>query len=155
MNFTVSHVGLRTSQVDSVKQEGPLTEFNFATKRFVAIAVTDIDGPTDVQQVKDFFSWPTWPAPYIPPTSEEWAAVFNTKTKAFEGLYGSTAAGELSVAIRCAQASRITDAMWEMVQGSGCVLLCTGLSGDPTAAEFGAAAGNRKLQAVLAQAVFD
>ncbi|PJI99754.1 hypothetical protein BX264_0002 [Streptomyces sp. 2333.5] len=65
-----------------------------------------------------------------------------------------TATGETQ-AIACAHATRATDEMWEMLQESGCVLLCTGLSGDPTAAEFGTAAGNRKLQAVLARALFN
>ncbi|MFD8154457.1 hypothetical protein ACFV28_27410 [Streptomyces sp. NPDC059720] len=49
---------------------------------------------------------------------------------------------------------RVTDAMWQMLQAQECVVLCTGLVGDPTAAEFGAAAAGGKLQAVLAQALF-
>ncbi|MEU9608514.1 hypothetical protein [Streptomyces sp. NPDC048057] len=152
INFTVSHVGLGTPQLGNFRQEGTLSEINFAMKRVVSIAMSAVGGPTDLQQVKDFFAWPTLQAPGVPPTSNDWAAMFNTKTKAFVGLAGVTDTGETR-AIVCAHAIRFTDPMWEMVQESGCVLLCTGLSGDPTAAEFGAAAGNRKPQAVLAQAV--
>jgi hypothetical protein len=44
--------------------------------------------------------------------------------------------------------------MWKMVQKESCAVLCTGLTGDPSAAEITAGLEEGMLQAVLVQALF-
>lgn len=152
-HFSVTHVGLRTSQIGSVRQEGRRAEINFAAPRAVLLALNAIGGVSEVRQLKHFFAWPLWQAPEIPTATHEWKAIFGIKDRAFEGIHGAAPAGGQPTIIRAAPHIRVTDAMWEMLQATGCVVLCTGLAGDPTAAEIGAAAGNRKLQAALAEAL--
>lgn len=154
LTFSVTHIGLRTSKIESVRQEGRKVETTFATTRTVLLAMTAADGMPEARQMKDFFAWPTWQAPGIPEPSHEWTAIFGTQTRAFEGLHGAAAAGGQPTIIRTNDHIRVTDAMWQMLQAQECAVLCTGLAGDPTAAEIGAAAAGGKLQAVLARALF-
>ncbi|MEU0073844.1 hypothetical protein ABZ027_30495 [Streptomyces sp. NPDC006332] len=154
LNISVTHVGLRTPEIESVRQKGRKVETTFATTRTVLLALNAVGGMPEARQLKDFFAWPTWQAPGIPEPSHEWAAIFGTQTRAFEGLHGDAPAGGQPTIIRNSDHIRVTDAMWQMLQTQECVVLCTGLAGDPTAAQFGAAAANGKLQAVLARALF-
>ncbi|WP_406340501.1 hypothetical protein [Streptomyces sp. NBC_01578] len=153
LHFSVTHVGLRTSQIDNVRQEDRRVEINFTAPRAVLLALNAIGGMPEVRQLKHFFAWPLWQAPGIPTATHEWKAIFGIKDRAFEGIHGAAPEGGQPTIIRAPTHIRVTDAMWEMLQAQGCVVLCTGLAGDPTAADIGAAAGNRKLQAVLAEAL--
>ncbi|MFE9059883.1 hypothetical protein [Streptomyces mutabilis] len=81
-------------------------------------------------------------------------AIFGTQSRAFEGMHGAAPAGGQPTIIRNSDHIRVTDAMWQMLQEQECVVLCTGLAGDPTAAEIGSAAADGKLQVVLARALF-
>ncbi|MFH9008912.1 hypothetical protein ACH4E5_37445 [Streptomyces afghaniensis] len=154
LNFSVTHVGLQTSGIENVRQEGRQVETTLATTRTVLLALNAANGMREAGQMKDFFAWPTWQAPGVPKPSHEWTAIFGTQTRAFEGLHGAAPAGGQPTIIRNSDHIPVTDAMWQMLQTQECVVLCTGLAGDPTAAEFGAAAAGGKLQAVLAQALF-
>ena len=93
LNFSVTHVGLRTSEIDSVRQEGLQVEINFAATRTVLLALNAAGGILEARQMKDFFAWPAWQAPGIPKPSHEWAAIFGTETRAFEGLHGAAPGG--------------------------------------------------------------
>ncbi|MEV0743439.1 hypothetical protein AB0I51_47735 [Streptomyces sp. NPDC050549] len=90
----------------------------------------------------------------VPQPSHEWTAIFSIKARALEGLYGAAPAGGQPTIIRSSAPTSAPDAMWRMLQAQKCVVLCTGLAGDPTAAEIGAAAAGGKLHAVLARALF-
>ncbi|MEV8047667.1 hypothetical protein AB0P02_28075 [Streptomyces griseoluteus] len=154
LNFSVTHVGLQTRKIESARQEGRQVETSFAITRTVLLALNAVGGMPEARQLKDFFAWPTWQAPGIPKPSHKWTAIFGTQTRAFEGMHGAAPAGGQPTIIRNSDHIRVTDAMWQMLQAQECVVLCTGLAGDPTAAEFGAAAVGGKLQAVLARALF-
>ncbi|MEU9330863.1 hypothetical protein AB0D91_45235 [Streptomyces canus] len=154
LNFSVTHIGLQTSGIDNVHQEGRQVEINFAAARTVLIALNAAGGVPEARQVKDFFAWPAWQAPGVPQPSHEWTAIFNTETRVFEGLHGAASEAGQPTIIRTSAPTPVTDAMWQMLQAQECVVLCTGLAGDPTAAEIGVAAAGGKLQAVLAQALF-
>lgn len=154
LNFSVTHVGLQTAQIESARREGRQVETTLATTRIVLLALNAVGGMREARQMKDFFNWPTWQAPGTPKPSHEWTAIFGAETRAFEGLHGAAPAGGQPTIIRNSDHIRVTDAMWQMLQTQECVVLCTGLAGDPTATEFGAAAAGGKLQAVLARALF-
>ncbi|MFG3187111.1 hypothetical protein [Streptomyces nigra] len=154
LNFSVTPIDLQTQKIESARQKGRQVETSFAITRTVLLALNAADGMPEARQLKDFFAWPTWQAPGVPKPSHKWTAIFGTQTRAFEGVHGAASAGGLPTIIRTSDHIRVTDAMWQMLQAQECVVLCTGLVGDPTAAEFGAAAAGGKLQAVLAQALF-
>jgi hypothetical protein len=153
VHFSVTHVGLQTSQIDTIRQDGRRVEFSFAAPRAVLLALSAAGGVQEVRQTKDFFGWPLWPAPRVPTVTHEWKAIFGIKARAFEGIYGEAPEGEEPTIFHVATPMRVTDVMWKMLEETSSVVLCTGLAGDPSAAEIGAAAGNGKLQAVLAEAL--
>lgn len=153
LNFTVTHVGLGTSRLDSVQHKGLEVEIKFASQRVVLIALSAEGGTAEGRQLSSFFGWPKWQAPSIPSTTHEWQAVFGAQTRAFEGIYRAAPEGEKPTVIRTSAHFPVTPAMWQMIQESNCVVLCTGLAGDPTAAEFVTASADGRLQAVLAYAL--
>ncbi|WP_436986497.1 hypothetical protein [Streptomyces sp. enrichment culture] len=66
LNFSVTHVGLQTAQIESARREGQQVETTLATTRIVLLALNPVGGMREASQMKDFFNWPTWQAPGIP-----------------------------------------------------------------------------------------
>ncbi|MFJ4910063.1 hypothetical protein ACIQCR_32530 [Streptomyces sp. NPDC093249] len=73
--------------------------------------------------------------------------------RTFRGIYYEGSTLEETQTFRVPN-TVLSDAMWEMVQNAPCAVLCTGLIGDPSAAEITAALEEGMLQAVLVEALF-
>lgn len=157
MNLTIAHVGLPTPHHNDARQKGTTVEINLATTRTVLLALSAPGGPHGIRPMTDFFGWPQWQAPSIPPATRTWNAIFSTNTKTLQGLFrrAESRPGQEPLAIHLPTPMPLTDPLWQMLQTTSCVVLCTGLAGDPTAAGLGMAAREGKLQAVLVQALLD
>ncbi|WGD38703.1 hypothetical protein [Streptomyces cathayae] len=149
----MTHVGLDTSRLGNVRQQGRQTEITLNRTRAVLIALNAVGGAEQVRQLNEFFAWPLWRGAAIPSVSPEWTAVFSTAARALEGIHGAAPQEGKPMIIRPAVCDRLTDAMWEMLQTQNCVVLCTGVAGDPTAPQLGAAASDGSLHAALARVI--
>lgn len=104
-------------------------------------------------QLRHMLDWPVWEAPAAPPPTHEWHAVFNTSGHAFEGLSKSTGDDGHPAVVKMRKPPVLTGQTWQMLTKAPCAVLAVGLTGQPTPAEIGSAAGTRRLRAVLAPAL--
>jgi hypothetical protein len=109
------------------------------------LAETDVD--------RSRFIWPPWRGETIPEAHQQWKAVFVTQDRTFRGLYYEGPTQEETQTFRVPN-TVLSDAMWKMLQNEPCAVLCTGLTGDPSAAEITTALEEGRLQAVLVEALF-
>jgi hypothetical protein len=139
----------------SAHQSGREVKIDFGATRVVLIALNALPGTDGLQQVQDF-GWPVWNPPTPPGPNHQWKAVFSAQARAFEGLYCSTPQGQPPQVVKVGEhLVSVTDAMWQMLHASQSVVLCAGLTGDPTAGELSAAASQGMLRAVLVQALLE
>jgi len=152
-NVGLSHITVPTPQVQVTRQTERSTEFTLGTD-VVLIALSTVTDPAETGTDQSRFAWPPWQAHTIPESHQEWKAVFLTRDRTFRGLYYEARTPEESQTIHVGTAVALPDAMWKMLQNSACAVLCTGLTGDPSAAELTTALGQGMLQAVLVEALF-
>ncbi|WP_019064877.1 hypothetical protein [Streptomyces prunicolor] len=156
-NIGLTHVTLPTSQVQVNRLTELINEFTLGTDVIVIVlsTVTDPASPrpdeTDVDRSR--FTWPPWQGDVIPEAHQKWKAVFAPEDRTFRGLYHEGPTLDETPTIRVPP-TVLSDAMWKMVQKESCAVLCTGLTGDPSAAEITAGLEEGMLQAVLVQALF-
>lgn len=151
-NMSLTHVTLPSSQVQVNRLTDLVNEIILGTSVIVIVlsTVTDPAG-TDVDRSR--FTWPPWQKETIPEAHHKWKAVFVTQDRTFRGLYHEGPTPEETQTVRVPHTA-LSDAMWKMLQNEPCAVLCTGLTGDPSAAEIRTALEEGILQAVLVEALF-
>ncbi|MGY4744586.1 hypothetical protein [Streptomyces sp. ATMOS53] len=151
-NIGLTHVTLPTSQVQVNRLTNRSNEITLGTDVIVIVVspATHL-AETDVDPSR--FIWPTWRGETIPEAHQKWKAVFATQDRTFRGLYYEDPTQEETQTFRVPN-TVLSDAMWKMLQNEPCAVLCTGLTGDPSAAEITTALEAGMLQAVLVEALF-
>ncbi|MGW6207383.1 hypothetical protein ACWF9B_27560 [Streptomyces sp. NPDC055089] len=144
------HVTLPSSQVQANRVSDLVNEIIFGTS-VVAIVLSIDSAETDFDRSR--LTWPHWQGNTIPEAHQRWKAVFVAQDRTFRGLYYEGSTPEETLTIRVPQTT-LTDALWKMVQNESCAVLCTGLTGDPSAAEVTTALEQGMLQAVLVETLF-
>ncbi|MEV5530464.1 hypothetical protein [Streptomyces prunicolor] len=156
-NIGLTYVTLPTSQVQVNRLTELINEFTLGTDVIVIVLSTVTDPaspqPDETDADRSRFTWPPWQGETIPEAHQKWKAVFATRDRTFRGIYYEGPTLEETPTIRV-PATVLSDAMWKMVQKESCAVLCTGLTGDPSAAEITAALAEGMLQAVLVEALF-
>jgi hypothetical protein len=152
-NVTLTHARLHAPGKVSTQQHRRKVHVELGTIRILWVVLTSVPGASEVQEVTSHFGWPTWNAPDLPPPSDDWKAIFNASDRSYAGLHHGGLGDGPSISIRPADHLPIGQDMWKILQAQNSVVLSTGLSGEPTAAELGSAASRKMLQAVLAPAV--
>lgn len=153
---TVTHVGFYAG--DFTVRGHPTVPTAVALDRdqtrivvIVLNATSDTAGPRHLETV---YGWPVWRHPQRPEARSDWFAIFHTASRSWRGIFRSGGQAH-EVQILDAGAVRVTDQMWDMLQSTRTVVLCGGLRGDPSGSEIGAAIGQRRMHAVLSQALFE
>ncbi|MFF7311568.1 hypothetical protein [Streptomyces sp. NPDC008137] len=151
-HMSLTHVTLPSSQVQVNRLTELINEVTLGTSVIVIVVspATHL-AETDFDQSR--FIWPTWQGETIPEAHQNWKAVFATPDRTFRGIYYEGPTLEETQTFRVPN-TVLSDAMWEMVQNAPCAVLCTGLTGDPSAAEITTALKEGRLQAVLVEALF-
>ncbi|MEU8349758.1 hypothetical protein [Streptomyces sp. NPDC048845] len=155
-NMSLTHVTLPSSQVRVNRLSELVNEVILGTSVIVIVlsTVTDPASPHPAETEFDrSLAWPTWRGETIPEAHQKWKAVFDPGDRTFRGLYYEGPTLEETPTFRV-PATVLSDAMWKMVQNESCAVLCTGLTGDPSAAEITTALERGMLQAVLVEALF-
>jgi hypothetical protein len=156
-NIGLTYVTLPTSQVQVNRLTELINEFTLGTDVIVIVLSTVTDPaslhPDETDIDRSRFTLPPWQGDTIPEAHQKWNAVFATRDHTFRGIYYEGPTLEETPTIRV-PATVLSDAMWKMVQNESCAVLCTGLTGDPSAAEITTALGEGVLQAVLVEALF-
>ncbi|MEV8606094.1 hypothetical protein AB0465_40225 [Streptomyces griseoviridis] len=157
------HIGLThftapTSQLQINHPTPSSTEFTLGTDVIVIVLsiVTDPASahPDETDIDRSRFTWPPWQGHTIPEAHQKWKAVFGTSDRTFRGIYYEAPTLEETQTIHVRPGFALSDAMWKMLQNAPCAVLCTGLTGDPSAAEITAGLEEGILQAVLVEALF-
>lgn len=104
--------------------------------------------------MQDHFGWPVWDAPAIPTQDHDWKAVFNPANRTFEGFYNESRYSAHPEIARIAVPVRLTDDMWRMLEKTGAVVMCVGLTGDPTPQAIATGVQQRQFHAALVEALF-
>ncbi|MET9104765.1 hypothetical protein [Streptomyces antibioticus] len=158
-NVGLSHVTLPSQQVQIDRQTECFTEFTLGTDVILNALSTAADpastDPVGTDTDRSRVTWPSWQARTVPQAHREWKAVFRTRDRTFRGIYYEAPALEESQTLHVGTAAvALPDAMWKMLQNEPCAVLCTGLTGAPSAAEIATALREGMLQAVLVEALF-
>lgn len=152
-NIGLTHVTLPASQVQVNRLTELINEVTLGTD-VIVIVVSPATHLAETGVDPSRFIWPTWQGEAIPEAHQKWKAVFATEDRTFRGLYCEGPTLEETQTFRV-PATVLSDAMWKMVQNEPpCAVLCTGLTGDPSAAEITTALEEGRLQAVLVEALF-
>ncbi|MGA5893345.1 hypothetical protein ACPC27_32085 [Streptomyces cellulosae] len=150
-NIGLTHVTLPTSQVQVNRLTELINEVTLGTDVIVVSPATHL-AETGVDPSR--FIWPTWQGETIPEAHQKWKAIFATQDRTFRGIYYEGPTLEETQTFRV-PATVLSDAMWKMTQNEPpCAVLCTSLTGDPSAAEITTALKEGRLQAVLVEALF-
>lgn len=158
LNIGLIHVTLPTSQVQINHRTPRSTEFTLGTD-VIVIVLSIITNPPSTHPDETVidrsrFTWPPWRGHTIPEAHQKWKAVFGTSDRTFRGIYYEAPTLEETQSIHVRPGFALSDAMWKMLQDEPCAVLCTGLTGDPSAAEITTALEEGMLQAVLVEAQF-
>ena len=152
-NIGLTHVTLPTSQVQVNRLTELINEVTLSTD-VIVIVVSPATHLADTDVDPSRFIWPTWQGDTIPEAHQKWKAVFATQDRTFRGICYEGPTLEETQTFRV-PATVLSDAMWKMTQNEPpCAVLCTGLTGDPSAAEITTALKEGRLQAVLVEALF-
>jgi hypothetical protein len=151
-NIGLTHVTLPTSQVQVNCLTNRSNEITLGTD-VIVIVVSPATHPAGTDIDRSRFTWPPWQKETIPEAHQKWKAVFVTQDRTFRGLYHEGPTPEETQTVRVPN-TVLSDAMWKMLQNEPCAVLCTGLTGDPSAAEIRTALEEGILQAVLVEALF-
>ncbi|WP_256959813.1 hypothetical protein [Streptomyces viridochromogenes] len=152
LNMSLTHVTLPSSQVQVNRLTDLVNEVILGTS-VIVIVLSTVTDPAESEFDQSRFTWPTWQGDTIPEAHQKWKAVFAPRDRTFRGLYYEGPTPEETPSFRVPP-TVLSDAMWKMVQNEPCAVLCTGLTGDPSAAEITTALEEGRLQAVLVQALF-
>jgi hypothetical protein len=151
-HMSLTHVMLPSSQVQVNRLTELINEVTLGTSVIVIVVSPAAHlAETDFDQSR--FIWPTWQGETIPEAHQKWKAVFATPDRTFRGIYYEGPTLEETQTFRVPN-TVMSEAMWAMVQNAPCAVLCTGLTGDPSAAEITTALKEGRLQAVLVEALF-
>ncbi|MGW0137225.1 hypothetical protein [Streptomyces sp. NPDC003299] len=152
-NMSLTHVTLPTSQVQVNRLTDLINEITLGTD-VIVIVVSPATHLAETGFDRSRFIWPTWQGETIPEAHQKWKAVFVAQDRTFRGIYYEGPTLEETQTFRVPD-TVLSDAMWKMTQNeSPCAVLCTGLTGDPSAAEITTALEEGRLQAVLVAALF-
>ncbi|MFJ3339140.1 hypothetical protein [Streptomyces sp. NPDC086766] len=154
-NISLSHVRLPSTQLHIDRLSKRSTKLALGTD-VVLVALSTSAGPAPDEPAdtdRSRLTWPAWKASTVPSTHQEWKAVFFTRDRTFRGLYYEAPDAGSSQILHAAPAV-LPDPMWQMLQNTSCAVLCTGLVGDPSAADIRTALLQGKLQALLVEALF-
>ena len=152
LNMSLTHVTLPSSQVQVNRLTELVNEVILGTS-VIVIVLSTVTDPAETEFDQSRLTWPTWQGDTIPEAHQKWKAVFDPRDRTFRGLYYEGPTLEETPTFRVPP-TVLSDAMWKMVQNESCAVLCTGLTGDPSAAEITTALKEGRLQAVLVQALF-
>ncbi|MFF3950139.1 hypothetical protein ACFYYN_35775 [Streptomyces sp. NPDC001902] len=125
-----------------------------AQTRIVVIvlnATSDTAGPRHLETAN---VWPVRHHPQPPEARSDWFAIFHTASRSWKGIFRSGGQGHATQMLD-AGAVRMTDRMWDVLQSTRTIVLCGGLGGDPSGPEIVTAIGQRRMRAVLSQALFE
>ncbi|MFI1935480.1 hypothetical protein [Streptomyces sp. NPDC020330] len=157
VNMSLTHVMLPSAQVQVNRLTDLVNEITLGTSVIVIVMSTVTapasNRPAETDADRSRLTWPTWQGDTIPEAHQKWKAVFAPEDRTFRGLYYEGPTLEETPTFRV-PATVLSDAMWKMVQNESCAVLCTGLTGDPSAAEITTALEEGMLQAVLVEALF-
>ncbi|NEB39521.1 hypothetical protein [Streptomyces sp. SID14515] len=153
VNLTVTHCAVGTGGLESAVPRGREVTVTFAEERVVLIVLSAVQAQ-QLEETVQYFGWPAWPAPAVPPRNFEWKAIFDSKRRTFRGLFRMPPGDGESVALHV-PSTPMTPAMWDMAEKLQSVVLCCGLSGDPEPADIGSAAQRDALNAVLVEAMIN
>ncbi|MEV7481979.1 hypothetical protein [Streptomyces halstedii] len=151
-NMSLTHVTLPSAQVQVNRLTDQINEFILGTS-VVVIVLSTVTDPAETDFDRSHFTWPTWQGETIPEAHQKWKAVFATRDRTFRGLYYERPTLEETQTYRVPN-TVLSEAMWKMLQNEPCAILCTGLTGDPSAAEITTALEEGTLGAVLVEALF-
>ncbi|WP_328911662.1 MULTISPECIES: hypothetical protein [unclassified Streptomyces] len=153
LNMAVTHIGLSAPGAVSARAQGRTTVITGNQVRTVTLVLSGHTSATTTA-VQDHFGWPVWDAPAVLAQDHGWKAVFNSANRTFEGFYDESKHSTDPEIVRIAVPVRLTDDMWHMLEKTGAVVMCIGLTGDPTTQAIATGVRQRRFRAALVEALF-
>jgi hypothetical protein len=151
--MAVTHIGLSAPGAVSARSHGRTTIITGNQVRTVTLVLSGHTFATTTA-AQDHFGWPVWDAPAVPAQDRGWEAVFNSANRTFEGFYDESGQSADPEIVRIAVPVRLTDDMWRMLEKTGAVVMCIGLTGDPTPQDIATGVRQRQFRAALVEALF-
>ncbi|MFJ1796640.1 hypothetical protein [Kitasatospora griseola] len=153
LNMAVTHIGLPAPGVVTAQPQGRTTVITGNQVRTVTLVLSGRTSATTTA-AQDHFGWPVWDAPAVPAQDHGWKAVFNSANRTFEGFYDESGQSTDPKIVRIAVPVRLTDDMWHMLEKTEAVVMCIGLTGDPTPQAIATGVRQRQFRAALVEALF-
>ncbi|WP_329182731.1 HLA class I histocompatibility antigen alpha chain family protein [Actinacidiphila glaucinigra] len=98
---------------------------------------------------------PMWQYPRRLEFGEGWYAIFDTKIHTLEGVYNQSSEFSHKIPFAFGCEVQVSDQMWETLEIAQHVLLCAGLSSDPSGPELSGAIREGRMRAVFAHVLLD